>query len=301
MNTDLYKHFIAVVDAGSFSEASRRIFIAQPALSGQIKTLEQEYGTTLLIRGARKIKLTDAGRILYIKAKHICEMQESLRKEIDANIKGVSGVLHLGLSPCFPDLLKDELCTTFYKQNPDIQFEIYELVSSELIEKLKKDIIEISIIRGPSVPLPPELKSVVDFPEQLMAVYRSDNPWLDRNAKSIPLNVLAGVPLSITSCFRSMFVDACLNAGFKPNLANVCTLCGTTLMLSKHGVAVSIISTPSASQLETGDICCRPIIGKYLDTQRSIVVLKDHQLSAVATHFLDFCLSVKNRYIENGK
>ena len=63
MDLQCYRNFIAIVEEGSLTAASQRLHIAQPALSNQLKAMEREYGASLLIRGARRVSLTDGGRI----------------------------------------------------------------------------------------------------------------------------------------------------------------------------------------------------------------------------------------------
>ena len=74
MELDCYRNFLAVVEAGSFTGAAECVHIAQPALSKQLRHLENYFGAKLIIstRGSRQLLLTEAGRVLYQKAKYIC-------------------------------------------------------------------------------------------------------------------------------------------------------------------------------------------------------------------------------------
>ncbi|MBQ3159193.1 MAG: LysR family transcriptional regulator, partial [Clostridia bacterium] len=80
MNLQYYYNFVTIVEEGSLTAASRKLHIAQPALSNQIKAMEEKYGTRLFFRGARRLELTDAGMILYQKAKRMC-VKELLDEE----------------------------------------------------------------------------------------------------------------------------------------------------------------------------------------------------------------------------
>ena len=82
MNLEHYRNFITIVETGTISGAAEKLHIAQPALSNQIKNLEREYGAPLLTRGSRRVELTDAGRIMYSRAKSIAELENSARREI---------------------------------------------------------------------------------------------------------------------------------------------------------------------------------------------------------------------------
>ena len=82
MNLAYYANYVTIVEEGSLTAAARKLRIAQPALSNQIKALETAYGARLFYRGARKLELTDAGQILYQKAKWMIEVETAARNEI---------------------------------------------------------------------------------------------------------------------------------------------------------------------------------------------------------------------------
>lgn len=288
MNLEHYRNFVAIVETGTLSAASKKMCIAQPALSNQIKAFEKAYGAQLFKRGARSIELTDAGRILYHKAKNICLLEEAAYKEIGACINGSKGTLRLGLSPAYPDPFLEEIWLDFHEENPDIHYELYEVNSGEVIELLKNGMVEIGIIRTPAH-IPSILNVSLSFEEKLMAVYRKKNPWLEEEMESIPISALKGIPLSIPRGFRTMIIDACMEAGFSPNLLSVSTSRVTTLMWANRGAVVAIVTAADPKEQETKNVCCKPIIGNSLSTRRSFVTLKDHQLSAVAKKFLEFC------------
>lgn len=78
MDMEYYRNFIAIVEAGSLSAASKRVHVAQPALSNQLKLLQKKFGTQLvnIRRGVHNIELTNAGCILYNKAKYLCSLED---------------------------------------------------------------------------------------------------------------------------------------------------------------------------------------------------------------------------------
>ena len=89
MNIQYYRSFIGIVEAGSFSEASRRCGVAQPALSNQVKSLEDRFKARLLKRGSgtHGLELTEAGRVLYETAKRICAAEDEALREIAGGIE----------------------------------------------------------------------------------------------------------------------------------------------------------------------------------------------------------------------
>ena len=85
MELDNYRNFLAIIEAGSFTGAADYVHIAQPALSKQLRALENYFGTKLIIttRGSRQILLTEAGRVLYQKAKYMCALEDLAKSEIE--------------------------------------------------------------------------------------------------------------------------------------------------------------------------------------------------------------------------
>ena len=88
--------FYAIVEEGNISHAAQRLDIAQPALSRQMKRLESSLGVQLFERGSRRIRLTDAGRVLYSRVEHILGMVDGTVREITEIGSGVAGSIQLG-------------------------------------------------------------------------------------------------------------------------------------------------------------------------------------------------------------
>ncbi|MDD6032428.1 MAG: LysR family transcriptional regulator, partial [Oscillospiraceae bacterium] len=95
MDLKQLSYFVTVVQEGSISAAARRLYLSQPPLSAQMKALEEEFGCVLFERGARKIQLTQAGRLLYDRATALLEMSEMTRREMLDYQRGSEGTLRL--------------------------------------------------------------------------------------------------------------------------------------------------------------------------------------------------------------
>jgi DNA-binding transcriptional LysR family regulator len=95
--------FREVVDAGSISEAARRLNLSQPPVSYHIKMLEQELQVTLFQRGRRSIELTEAGRLLYERAGALLDMESTVSREITE--AGSRRTLRIGVTPTTAPIL----------------------------------------------------------------------------------------------------------------------------------------------------------------------------------------------------
>jgi LysR family nitrogen assimilation transcriptional regulator len=99
LDTRRLEAFIKVVDLGSVTSAAKLLSVAQPALSQQIASLESDFKRKLLVRSARGVKPTEAGRILYRYAKSIQRQIEEARRSILDNKPELTGNVTIGLAP----------------------------------------------------------------------------------------------------------------------------------------------------------------------------------------------------------
>ena len=114
------EYFCRIVESGSIHEAARRLNMSQPPLSYQLKQLEQELHTALLMRTSKGVALTEAGQMLYQRACSLLEYARSTSREVSE--AGKKRVLRLGItSTTVPTILPD--IARFVRAHPDVNFE----------------------------------------------------------------------------------------------------------------------------------------------------------------------------------
>ena len=166
--------FIAVARDGSFSKASERLFITQPAVSKRVASLEAELSVELFNRVARSITLTEAGKQLLPKAKELVDQADELQRYASNLNEDVSGNLsvsiahHIGLYRMSPILR--EFKQRFAGVNLDIHFED----SEQAFHSVERGDIEFAVITLPSV-LPEKIKSEVIWVDDLHVVVARDH------------------------------------------------------------------------------------------------------------------------------
>ena len=149
MTIDYYRHFIAIVEAGSILAAANQLLLAQPALSAQLKRMETACGTELLIRGPRNVTLTETGKIFYKKAKAIVALADETQEEINNCLSGSAGTLSLALPPTNSDAFIEQLIGPFMKDHPQIRYSIHEATAQETADVVAAGLAEIGFIRAP--------------------------------------------------------------------------------------------------------------------------------------------------------
>lgn len=162
------KTFIHVAELGSLSKAADRLRIAQPALSRQIRLLEQELKVALFTRHGRGMVLTPPGEMLLARVVGIFRDLDAARADVLAETSVVTGRVVLGTPPTIGDALSARLIDRFLAQYPNVSVRIVPAFSGYLLDWLQRGEIDIAVMYEPEARLP--LKTEPLIKETLHAV-----------------------------------------------------------------------------------------------------------------------------------
>lgn len=128
MDTEYYRNFMAMVDAGNMTSAAEYLHVTQPTLSKQLQLLEKRFETKLVVvaRGRRRLHLTEAGEIFYQRAKEICALEDLAGDEMATATREVRGTLHFSISPGRSPRFIHRVLAGFHKEYPNVRFELKE-------------------------------------------------------------------------------------------------------------------------------------------------------------------------------
>lgn len=143
-------YFIAVAECGSISKAARKLFITQPNLSRQLQKLEEELGQKLLIRGNKNTELSDAGKLLYKRAKEITELASKTRDEISSDNGELAGTVSIGGGESYAVELIARAAKDMKDDHPRVKFDFFSGDTDAVTEKLDKGLIDFGILIEPS-------------------------------------------------------------------------------------------------------------------------------------------------------
>ena len=130
--------------------AAKKLFLSQPPLSMQMKRLEKELGCVLFLRGAREVQLTEAGKLLYTRAKSMLELRRITEEELAVCSEQTSGTIRLGVISSVGCSLLPQWLKWFHAQYPQIRFSLYESDTYQILEKLHQDRVELALVRSHS-------------------------------------------------------------------------------------------------------------------------------------------------------
>lgn len=143
-------YFIAVAECGSISKAAQKLFITQPNLSRQLQKLEEELGQKLLIRSNKSTELSDAGKLLYKRAKEITELASKTREEISSDSGELVGTVSIGGGESYAVELIARAAKETISDHPGIKFDFFSGDTDAVTDKLDKGLIDFGILIDPS-------------------------------------------------------------------------------------------------------------------------------------------------------
>ena len=140
------QYFLAVTKEENITRAAESLHISQPYLSKQLMDLENELGKQLLIRGKRKITLTEDGILLRKRAEEILSLVEKTESDLSANISQISGEITIGGNPTMTVL---NAAARLRSQYPDVYFQFYSSDAIDVFERLEHGSLDFAVFLEP--------------------------------------------------------------------------------------------------------------------------------------------------------
>jgi LysR family transcriptional regulator, salicylic acid-responsive activator of bsdBCD len=291
------KYFLTIVEEGQITRAAKKLHMAQPPLSQQLKQLEETLGVILLERNGRKLELTEAGKILYQKAKHLLQQLDETILEVKETDHGMRGVLSIGcVKSCFSYIPKT--IRLFQQTFPNVKFHIREGDTFLISEFLKNREIEIGIVR---LPINSEDYEIIQLPSDPFVAVMPKN-WNDvghpiqmKDMKDIPLLLLHRIS---GKGQYEIVVNECKRHGFEPNIVCECPDVTILLSLVAAGVGATIVPKSAVTLFQIPEITVLEIADSSIKAEAAIIFEKNRYLSKSAVHFLDM---LKSDFFVNNK
>lgn len=148
MELRVLQYFLAVAREQSISGAAESLHLSQPTLSRQLKDMEEELGKQLLIRGTRKITLTEEGMLLRKRAQEIVDLVQKTENEISLSDDIAAGDIYIGSGETDAIRLIARLAQKLQADYPQIRFHIVSGDSMDITERLDKGLFDFAVLLG---------------------------------------------------------------------------------------------------------------------------------------------------------
>ncbi|MGE6556643.1 LysR family transcriptional regulator [Exiguobacterium artemiae] len=233
MKMDLrqYRYFCAVVEEQSVTRAAERLRMAQPALTQQIRKMEELLGVRLIERAGRGIRITASGERLYERAVSLLRYEAETRIEVSDIKEGRTGILRIGVNTLSAGRLTGWV-QGMKRRHPRITLQIHQGESAALIDRLKDHAIDVALVR-----LPIEAQGVtIEWMEEepFYQIHHPDFPDAD---VIIPSQEGLGVFQTLSQQFGVVSQETC---------SDVLTLIG----LVRSGQAVTLLPESTLRELD---------------------------------------------------
>jgi DNA-binding transcriptional LysR family regulator len=280
------RYFVAVAEELSFTRAARKLHIAQPPLSQQVRALEEELGARLLDRTHHRVELTAAGTQFLNDARIILAQAEEAVQKAQRTARGEEGTLRLGFvttamyEDTVPRLIRD-----FQNRYPAVALRLEQLSSVEQVQALLGKALDAGFIRTP-----------IDEPRLVLRTITRESlvlalPAGHRLAQlaRVQLRSLASERWVVTSRdktagFYQKTLELCERAGFKPNVAVEVGEIPTAVGLVAAGFGVSLVPA-AATRSRHRSVVYVPLASPHATSEVCLAYLRD-STSPVLSHFV---------------
>jgi len=290
------RYFVQIADCGSITRAAGNLGVAQPALSRQLQSLEDELGMPLLVRLPRGVRLTAPGRQFLDHCRRALRELDRAKEELRSSAGSPKGQVILGVSPTLGPMLVPGVVERVRRQCPEVALKIVEHFSTLLFDGLLTGRIDVALLTNPSATRALRLAPLISEPIVVLAAPEPRDP-----RRFYTLAELSKTPVLVTEAIRSIVDDqigrygARLNVEFEVNAVEAIG----QLLLRGVGRAVMPIST-FHGEIAAGRVVAFPIAD--VNVQRTLMLAHpmERRLSAATDEVSQIVTVEMNALADEG-
>jgi DNA-binding transcriptional LysR family regulator len=284
------RSFLSVAETLHFGRTAELIHLSQPALSLQIRALEEEVGVRLFERNRRKTTLTAAGFAFRDDAAAVLlQLEQAIRRaRLAAN--GKLGLLRIGFVSTAGSEIVPNIVRQFRELNPEVEFSLRNILTAEQVQMLETGSLDIGFLRVP-IGEHPALDVVTVHQEPFVLVVPSSHKLAKR--KRVRLRELAGQDFvgyerSYAPGFHDLIFGMLRDAGITPNISQTAAEIPTLISLVDSGMGITILPV-SAVKLSGASVVACEILDRIPMCGIGIAVSKRFR-AAVVDNFRSLAL-----------
>lgn len=228
-----------------FGRAADRLHVSQPALSKRIRRMEDRIGGPLLVRGYRELHLTEAGRLLASRSRHLLAEASATLALTGRAARGEAGLLRVGFGIASIFGLLPEVVRRFRRAYPEVQLDLRDMSTPEQITALASGEIDVGFIRHRATDDRLRMRPVLD--ERLVAAVGPNSRWDERaGLRSVSSEPFIIIARARSASFYDHVLSVCAAAGFAPRIVQEADELFTIVSLVGAGLGVSLVPGSAA-------------------------------------------------------
>lgn len=310
----MYQHnwdyFITIVECGSLTQASAKLFVSQPSLSKYLKRLENNLDITLFDRNASPLKLTYAGERYYQYVMEMRRMDEDLHKEFQDIKKDLRGRLRLGIALWRGACLLPDVYPIFHAKYPGISLELFEGRSNQLENAILYNNIDLAVMNLPYSLDYSKLQCDTIFEEPILLAAPTQHPVVQSTLSAcaykggypvMPVENLPKLPYILTKAGQNLTIQ--INYFLSKNHLELSTVMDTSNLTTAINLAAQGIGATFVPE-EGAAVCTRPGKVTYFVIDRpeliwpfAAVYRKGSYLPELSRLFIDTLKSVLGTHV----
>ncbi|MFL6696816.1 MAG: LysR family transcriptional regulator [Vitreoscilla sp.] len=291
LNLRQLRAFVTVAELASFTRAAALLHLSQPALTVQIRKLEESLQCRLLDRTSRTVDLTRIGRDLLPTLRRTLQELDAVVTESHARGAGHLGTVRVACLPSFASSLLPDVILACRARSPGVSFVIRDAVAGRVMQLVRDEEVDLGITGGP---LPDaSLEVLHELDDRLCAVMPADHPLARR--KRLRIEHLVDLPLVLTDPSTSVraTVDAAFLAlGRLPQVSCETTYMTTAVAMVRAGLGVTILPESAREIRAEPGLVARPVGDDAFIRRITIVKKRQRSLPPAAESFLGECKRV---------
>ncbi len=280
------RYFVAVAEHLSFRGAAAALHIAQPPLSAQIKSLEEELRVRLFERTTRSVRLTHAGRVFLAEARAVLAGAAQAEQRARDAEHGLAGNLRVGFVAPVANAWLAAILRRFRQRFPAVQLSLFDLTSTEQLRRLRATELDVGLVRPPVIF--PELDyrfvgesyQVLALPAGHPLAARRRLEWRDFDQQDMVL-----IHPDFQHGFYDAFLAACAKAGARPRPAQYANDIQTKMWLISAGFGIAPTTSTLSEVRRLGLVFRRLPPG--LPPIQTVLAWRRGDESPVLRHFCD--------------
>lgn len=296
------RNFIQVVELSSITAAAERLNIAQPALSRQVKALEDELNVSLLRRHGRGVMPTEEGIRLARRAKAILEEVEDMAGDISGNSAPLSGTVTLGLPPTVAEILATHMIERTMTRFPDVKLRVISGFSGHVQDWLLRGKIDLGVAyegqKSPSIRAQPIII------EQLFLIQSAQTEG-GRDGVPIPVRYALGKPLILPNPehgLRGRVEAISQEEQIALDVVLEIDILSTMLAFVERGLGSTILPLVSViDHVRDGRLIARPIVQRTIDRTLVLMTPLNRPGSRLASSFAEFLTAEVHAMVATGQ
>ena len=284
--------FVQVADCLNFSEAARALHMAQPSLSRQIVSLEEELDLRLFERNTRKVALTPAGKALAQEAREVIRRANSLHSLAERLREGYAGKVVIGYSGAIDGSIVAPLLRGVAGVRPRLDLELHCMNQGRLIASLQRGEVDVAILFRGGLVAESQLKTIPLAQSKLCLAVADGHPLAGR--ETVEIAELKGISLSFmergeSAVAHDRFLALCHRHGVEANITRSNEDLQTTLLSAVAGEECAVLPLVSDSRIKGGDqhmpygLAVIPLVSNGIPIEEEVVLLYDEMSRNEAT------------------